>query len=191
MSSLEQNFEELRQRIRHGRELNFVSYEPIYYLIFDPKEMLTVKRRTEAWKVRLRQDGWNVHIFSIADAIDQILEKHDLREIWLMSEEEDPLNFEEYATTMGKALTEDRELETLLHKKIQSLTKDNQDLLIITDLEALHPFLRIGAIETRLQGHFNIPTIFLYPGERCGKTRLSFLGFYPEDGNYRSLHVGG
>jgi hypothetical protein len=26
---------------------------------------------------------------------------------------------------------------------------------------------------------------------RTGKTRLKFLGFYPEDGNYRSVHVGG
>ena len=40
-------------------------------------------------------------------------------------------------------------------------------------------------------GKFHIPTVFLYPGTRTGKTRLRFLGFYPEDGNYRSVHVGG
>jgi hypothetical protein len=51
--------------------------------------------------------------------------------------------------------------------------------------------MRIGAIETKLAGKFQIPTIFLYPGERTGKTRLRFLGFYQEDGNYRSVHVGG
>ena len=51
--------------------------------------------------------------------------------------------------------------------------------------------MRIGAIESQLQGKFHVPTIFLYPGERTGKTRLKFLGFYPEDGNYRSVHVGG
>ena len=61
----------------------------------------------------------------------------------------------------------------------------------VTDLEALHPYLRIGAIESQLQGKFSVPTIFLYPGVRTGKTRLKFLGFYPEDGNYRSVHVGG
>jgi len=55
----------------------------------------------------------------------------------------------------------------------------------------LHPFLRIGAIESQLQGQFHVPTVFLYPGVRTGKTRLRFLGFYPEDGNYRSVHVGG
>jgi hypothetical protein len=26
---------------------------------------------------------------------------------------------------------------------------------------------------------------------RTGKTLLKFLGFYPADGNYRSVHVGG
>ena len=54
----------------------------------------------------------------------------------------------------------------------------------------LYP-IRIGAIESQLQGKFHVPTIFLYPGVRTGKTRLKFLGFYPEDGNYRSVHVGG
>jgi len=51
--------------------------------------------------------------------------------------------------------------------------------------------MRIGAIESQLYGKFSVPTIFLYPGERTGKTRLKFMGFYPEDGNYRSVHVGG
>ena len=26
---------------------------------------------------------------------------------------------------------------------------------------------------------------------KAGKTKLKFLGFYPEDGNYRSVHIGG
>jgi Domain of unknown function (DUF1788). len=63
--------------------------------------------------------------------------------------------------------------------------------LLVTDLEALHPYMRIGAIESQLYGKFHVPTVFLYPGERTGKTRLKFMGFYPEDGNYRSVHVGG
>lgn len=51
--------------------------------------------------------------------------------------------------------------------------------------------LRIGAIEDQLYGRFHVPSVFFYPGERTGKTRLKFLGFYPDDGNYRSNHVGG
>jgi hypothetical protein len=64
-------------------------------------------------------------------------------------------------------------------------------MVFVTDLEALHPYLRIGAIESQLQGKCTVPTVFLYPGVRTGTTHLKFLGFYPEDGNYRSVHVGG
>jgi hypothetical protein len=78
-----------------------------------------------------------------------------------------------------------------LEDVLKPLEGNASALLLVTDLEALHPFLRIGAIESQLQGKFHVPTIFLYPGVRTGKTRLKFLGFYPEDGNYRSVHVGG
>lgn len=36
MSSLKADFDELRERIRHGRELGHASFEPIYYLVFLP-----------------------------------------------------------------------------------------------------------------------------------------------------------
>ena len=75
--------------------------------------------------------------------------------------------------------------------KLSELNKIEKSILLVTDLEALHPFMRIGTIEAQLQGQFNTTIIFLYPGIRTGDTALKFLGFYPEDGNYRSVHVGG
>jgi hypothetical protein len=92
---------------------------------------------------------------------------------------------------LADILTVDNGLLRRLEDALQSLEVQHGALLLVTDLEALHPFLRIGAIESQLQGKFHVPTIFLYPGVRTGKTRLKFLGFYPEDGNYRSVHVGG
>jgi hypothetical protein len=64
-------------------------------------------------------------------------------------------------------------------------------VLFVSDLEALHPYLRVGALEQQLTGRFSVPTVFLYPGIRDGKTTLKFLGIYPADGNYRSVHFGG
>ena len=58
MSSLKADFDELRERIRQGRELGPASFEPIYYLIFHPRQMLEVKQQTPAWISRLSQDGW-------------------------------------------------------------------------------------------------------------------------------------
>ena len=53
MSSLKTNFDELLERIRHGRELNYASFEPIYYLVFDPQQIIEVKRLLPAWTARL------------------------------------------------------------------------------------------------------------------------------------------
>jgi Domain of unknown function (DUF1788) len=78
-----------------------------------------------------------------------------------------------------------------LEAKLNALEGATNQLLLVTDLEALHPYMRIGAIEGQLQGRFHVPTVFLYPGVRTGKTQLRYLGFYPEDGNYRSVHIGG
>ena len=78
-----------------------------------------------------------------------------------------------------------------LEARLTELEGKPQALLLVTDLEALHPYVRIGTIEGQLLGRFKLPTVFLYPGVRTGRTGLKFLGFYPSDGNYRSVHVGG
>jgi len=74
---------------------------------------------------------------------------------------------------------------------MNALTEKPHGLLLLTDVEALHPYLRIGAIEARLHGKVSVPVVVLYPGLRRGQYGLSFLGIYPNDGNYRSVHVGG
>ncbi len=82
-------------------------------------------------------------------------------------------------------------LKQCLAAKLQSLAGRTNTALFVTDLEALHPYLRVGVLEQQLQGRFTVPTVFLYPGVRDGKTTLRFLGIYPADGNYRSVHIGG
>ncbi len=83
------------------------------------------------------------------------------------------------------------DLKEVLLDKLESLGGRENALLLVTDLEAIHPYLRIGSIEQKLQGKFKVPTVILYPGIRTGRITLKFLGIYPEDGNYRSIHIGG
>ncbi|HSH83427.1 MAG TPA: hypothetical protein VLA19_33255, partial [Herpetosiphonaceae bacterium] len=73
MSSLESNFDELIERVRIGRELGHASFEPVYYLVFHPREILEVKRKLPAWTARLQHNGWEVHRFSMAEQIGEIL----------------------------------------------------------------------------------------------------------------------
>jgi len=190
MSSLKANFDEVLERVRQGREFASASFEPVYYLIFQPREILEVKRALPAWTARLRNEGWEVHQFSVAHHVAAILGTASLRNIWLAADRKAPLAWEKTNQALANALSRGA-LEERLQGQLDALRGNTRAIVLITDLEALHPYLRIGAIESRLAGSFQVPTIIFYPGERTGKTRLKFLGFYPEDGNYRSVHVGG
>ncbi len=191
MSSLKADFDELRERIRHGRELGHASFEPIYYLIFDPSDIVEVKRNTPAWTAKLHNEGWDVSIFSIAEEIEKILAADPRRPLWLMADKKAPHDWAKTNQSLANALISNGALQQRLEESLSAMDENKNGLLLVTDLEALHPYMRIGAIESNLQGKFQVPTIFFYPGTRTGKTRLKFLGFYPEDGNYRSVHVGG
>jgi len=190
MSSLKADFNELMERIRRGRELNYASFEPIFYLVFHPEKMLEVKRETVAWTAKLGHEGWDVHLFSISDTISDIFKNFKHRKIWIKGDKKAPLNWKKTNRSLANAL-EKGELQSRLEKLLESVSHNKKAIVLVTDLEALHPYMRIGSIEGQLQGKFEVPTVFFYPGVRTGKTQLKFLGFYPEDGNYRSVHVGG
>lgn len=191
MESLQRNFEELKHRLKAGRGLSHSGDDPVWYLIFPPEQMLTVKGRMKAWAAQLDLDGWKIDTFSMAEAVQDILQTHDMRDLWLASEAEEPHAFAEINQTLSEALLADDSLQKRLELRLSQLAGKPKTVLFVTDLEALHPYLRVGVLEQRLQGKFTVPTVILYPGLRAGKTSLRFLGIYPEDGNYRSTHIGG
>jgi hypothetical protein len=189
--SLDQNFKELLFQLKQGRGLSHAGMDPVFYLVFRPEEMLDVKRLVKSWIAKLKHDDWNVHVFSMVDGVHDILRKHDLRDIWLESEKDDPLDFDTINKTLSDALVGTDDLKNVLLEKLENLEGQQDALLLVTDLEAIHPYFRIGSIEQQLQGKFKVPTVILYPGIRTGRTTLKFLGIYPEDGSYRSIHIGG
>lgn len=192
MPSLKADFDELIGRVMAGREFAHASFEPIFYLVFHPSELLEVKRLMPAWTSKLANKGWQVETFSIAEQIADILGNAPLRKVWLEADRKAPLSWERTNASLANALSaQGGRLQSRLERCLAALEGKPSTIMLVTDLEAMHPYLRIGAIEAQLQGKFYVPTVFLYPGIRTGKTRLRFLGFYPEDGNYRSVHVGG
>jgi len=191
MPSIERSFSRLRSRLKEGAGLRETGDDPVYYLIFAPEKMLKVKRSLRKWCSRLEQDGWTVHTWSIADVIHDVLQTHTFRDIWIREDLKAPFDFENINATLAEALNSENRLDDRLLEKQVALKEDENALLLVTDLEAIHPYMRIGGIESRFQGQFEVPTVILYPGTRNGEYTLSFLGVYPEDGNYRSIHIGG
>ena len=191
MSSLKTDFDELIKQIRHGREVGHTSFEPVYYLIFPPEEILTVKRQTPAMISKLTNEGWKVKEFSIRRELRNFFENDPLWNIWNTLDRRKPQNWKTTNDSLANALMKGEALQKSLENLIREQSQTANSLILVTDLEALHPYVRIGTIESQLQSKFNVPTVFLYPGIRSGKTTLRFLGFYPDDGNYRSVHIGG
>lgn len=194
MPSLNENFDQLWHLIRGGRGLSHTGDDPVYYLVFHPEEMLEVKRHMKEWAAKLDIQGWTMEVFSMAEAIKAIFDTNEFRDVWLASEDDksfEPESVRRINQTLSDVLASDDALKNALLERLEGLKGRKNTALFVTDLESLHPYLRVGAVEQRLQGKFSVPTVFLYPGVRDGKTTLKFLGIYPADGNYRSVHVGG
>ncbi len=199
MRSLNDKFDELCLRVGDGPGFQSTGSDPIYYLVFPVAEILDVKRKTPAWIAKLENRGWTVTRFSFAEAVNAILREHRLRKTWLMGEKLAvgpgggalaPGVLSEVNKTLAKALSEGTELIDRLRSRLAEASGKPNGLLLLTDLETLHPYLRINTIEAKLQGEVRCPVIVLYPGKREGKTSLRFLEFYPADPNYRSEHIG-
>jgi hypothetical protein len=199
VQSLKDKFEELRHRLGHARGLDSTGTEPIYYLVFPVADILEVKRQTKAWIAKLSHDNWDVVTLSMADAVESVLKNHKLRKLSLQGEEKllaqaeksgAPVNFREINKSLSKALLEGGALQQVIDQHLEAAQSQPHGLLLLTDLEALHPYLRINTIEANIRERVRCPVVVLYPGKREGKTSLRFLDFYPPDPNYRSDHIG-
>ena len=198
MQSLKDKFDEVCLRVRNGRRLESTGSTPIYYLVFPPRQILEVKQETKTWIAKLENNDWSVVVLSFAEAVNSILREHKFRKMWLQGEkavlakaaEAIPQSaISDLTTTLQKSLTEGPELLSMVRDKLDEAANRPNGMLLLTDLEALHPYLRINTIEAQIMDQIRCPVIVLYPGKREGKTSLRFLEFYPADPNYRSEHI--
>ncbi len=162
----------------------------ITYLTFDPAETIEVKRRIVNWLSLAKGFDYNCSVVSMAEVINDFFRNNSRRKNWLVpdvnSSFEDIVDF--YKTDLGSMVIENKIIENAIlgeQEKLKSLPKP---LLIITDLEAIHPFTRFGPTEQKIYTEIEIPIIIMYPGTLSGSSSLEFFGFYPPDGNYRSKH---
>lgn len=194
MQPPKESFDELRQRLRQGRGLSDTGDDPVYYLVFHPRYILEVKRLMKEWNAKLKNEGWTVETMSMTDIVHDLFRQYIDRADWIEDETNrqfDLESLENLKTAQKSVLEAGSALKNCILERLNKLAGRKQTVLFITDVEALHPYLRVGVLEQQLLGRVSVPMVVLYPGTREGMTSLRFLGFYPPDGNYRSLHIGG
>lgn len=159
----------------------------ICYLTFGVEDILLVKRNlSQIWIDLAKNKGLEVTVLSLHKILKEFFEKDEYRieaGEYAVEMEEDTI---EVYQSLGENLRNQEIIEKAILHAQESINPDN-GVLFITDLEAIHPFSRFGPIEQRLYNKIKVPIVVFYPGEKSG-TALRFMGFYPEDGNYRSKH---
>jgi hypothetical protein len=190
MRSLAEKFNELRGLLKSGMgSIRPTGFDPVYYLLFPPRQIIEVKQRLPEWEAQLIVDGFRAHHLSMTRVINDYFRAHDLREPLI---EAASLQSDDHSVINGSLvehLKQDDVVGSAILRAIERHQHDPTSVLFLTDLEALHPFLRIGAVEQQLVGKFTIPTVVLYPGTAGGAYSRRFLGVHKEDGNYRSPHI--
>ncbi|MDB4657244.1 DUF1788 domain-containing protein [Verrucomicrobiales bacterium] len=148
-------------------------------------------------RVRLEKLGYTPHIHSFTDIVSSIFDGKGKKAIDAMTSAEGKTNLPHKAYTgtlqqflIGPELSLTSPIVTALIDILNQAEKTPKSVLLLTDVEMLHPLVRVSAFEQVLQGKFKVPSVIFYPGRRgTVGDNPSFLGFYNSDGNYRSTHI--
>ena len=190
MSSLKDNFAELLTRIRHGREVGHASFEPLYYLVFPPHQILEVKRQLPAWIAKLRNEGWEVHVFSMAEAIAALLGQAPLRQIWLSADRSAPLAWEKTNRSLANTLARGA-LQARLEAVLEPLQGQATPSSLSPTSKRCIPISGSGPLKASCKGNVRSPRSFCIQG--CARARRisSFWAFIPKTGIIaRSMWAG-
>jgi len=187
MYSLDNAFNKLIEKIGDPDALNPAKSAPVLYFRYPPDLMLDLKKRLPRWMSKIREAGFEVRRVSLADIIWDIVDKSDRWDIWLELESE--ADSDQINEAVRDVLRQGNALVNRVAEEVMSTPEDT--IILLTEAELLHPYIRTRVIEEYLHNRATVCTIILYPGERSGQFGLKFLGFYKEDSGYRSTIIGG
>lgn len=187
MYSLDNAFNELIDKIRDPDALSPAKSDPVFYFVYPPEMMLDLKKRLPRWTSRIRDAGFEVQRVSMADIIWKLADNSGRWEEWLALESD-----ADYKTLQGSVSDVLRQNNSLLNSVADVVeSASGKIVVLVTEIELLHPFTRTRIIGDYLHDRAQVPTVFLYPGTLSGQSSLRFLGFHPVDPGYRSSILGG
>lgn len=184
MVRYEDKLDQALQYLKEPSRLSPTGYSPIVYLVYQPEDVMTVRNLADTFlPSKAEFYGMKTHFISIADIIDDYINHHGYLDIWA-SAGVDEANL--YNSIRQEIVSEEC-IEKAILKVQQEYLNEGNALLVIRDVEMLHPFRMMGVIENNIYNKIKVPVLVLYPGETQGTAR-AFLGIYNQDGNYRSVN---
>ena len=175
MQLYEQKFEEALAYLSRPDILNPTGDRPICYVNYDVEDAMEVYRMIPLHLIpKAKFHGFaDVKVLSIGKMLQDYIHNHEYYdEVWLY--ESIRQEIQDNSVIARAILAVQQEMMTTAHP-----------LLILKDLELLHPYDKIGRIEQLIYNKIDLPILILYPGNAQGIAR-TFLNIYPMDGSYRS-----
>ncbi len=165
---------------------------------YKPTDEFKLRRLTQQLSQELVANGWVVLSISLQQLLlDRVRAQGQEWLDWVIESERE---FVEYGPERGLNFLRD-ELAPLIEgpeglaadcaRQIREYVDQHPDqqertLALIGRAGALYPFFRSSALLKHLDGRTqNVPMVLLYPGERRGRTGLSFMGMLDADNDYR------
>jgi hypothetical protein len=184
MERYEDKIETALQQLLRPSSITPTGGNPIAYLVYKPEDVMRVRELVESFlPSKADYYGFSVKLVSMGALIDKFINNSSYRDMWLSPIVDEPNLYKSIRQELDKS----RFLETEL-MNIQEKASGEHPLIVIKEVEMLHPFHMMGTIENRIYNKIRTPMLVLYPGETQGTAR-SFLNIYNQDGNYRSINV--
>lgn len=184
MQQYEDKIEKALLYLKTPSKLSPTGYSPIVYMVYDPEDTFFVRSLIDSFILpKAAYHQFTTHIVSIGAILDKFINSHEYLSIWDSSTVEEPQLY----TSIKREVVDGECVEKALLEIQEEYASEQQPLIIIKDVEMLHPFNMIGVIENKIYNRIRVPMLVLYPGETQGTAR-SFMKIYNQDGNYRSIN---
>lgn len=206
LTRLDEGFEALRRDLIHedGPRISTMRNYRFAILQYDPRLEFECRARVQRLSLDLERSGWVVFSISLEKLLfDRIraegpefvervarmeavsARRGPARGLNYLKSKLEPLIDPADAQGNGGGLAGDC-VELIGRKVAENPDRSERMLCLIGRAGALYPFFRTSALLRNIAGKtHNVPVVLLYPGERIGKTGLSFMGQLPPDHDYR------
>lgn len=184
MERYEDKIEKALQYLKSTSRTDARGVSPIVYLVYKPEDAIIIRNVIDTYLCpKAKFYGFKVEFVSMGELIDKYINSHDYREIWT-----DPsVSEDEMYNSIKQEISSDEFFEHAILNIQEQFKNERNTLLVLRDIEMLHPFYMMGVIENKIYNQIKIPMLVMYPGETQGTAR-SFLSVYNQDGNYRSIN---
>jgi len=157
---------------------------PFAMFCYPETEELPLRQELELLKTRLEGAGKRVTVVSLAECLEECLQRQDLTPADL-AQAEKAVGLEATVDTIHQILAELEPLDRIVAGRIPP-GDPTRDLVFLVRAGALFPVYRTSSLLENLMGQVELPMILFYPGTRDGAAGLRFMSVLDPEHNYRA-----